>query len=116
MNTEKISKALITISIIAVVILLAVAGHAQTTPTAGGVIHNADGSTTLVVCTYGGCSTSNRSSDYQFAIGKATSKDGQKWCDKWAGPGSWSVKHAEKNSAARDNIKACQEAGRLEAR
>lgn len=107
-------KTLIAFTILALVVLVTVAGHAQTSPTAGGVIHNPDGSTTLVVCTYGGCSSSTRGSDYQFALTKATSKDGQKWCDKWAGPGSWSVKHAEKNSAARDNIKACQDAGRLE--
>jgi hypothetical protein len=83
------------------------------TQTASGTVQNADGSKTLVTCTYGGCLETTRSSDYQFALGKASGKDGQKWCDKWAGPGSWSEKHLDKKPAARANVQACKDAGRI---
>jgi len=85
--------------------------------TASGSVQNADGSKTLITCTYGGCLETTRSSDYQFALGKAQGKDGQKWCDKWAGPGSWSEKvlagkFGSKSQAAA-NIQACKDAGRI---
>ena len=77
---------------------------------------NSDGSRDLTACgTAIGCSTIHDPSAYEFAYSKATGKDGVKWCDKWAGPGSWSAKHAEGDGVrarnARANIQACQDAG-----
>lgn len=95
-----------------VVLGIALSGRASS-QTASGSVQNADGSKTLITCTYDGCLETIRSSDYQFALGKAQAKDGQKWCDKWAGPGSWSEKNLDKKPAARANVQACKDAGRI---
>jgi hypothetical protein len=59
----------------------------------------------------------HRDSTYQFALSHASGKDGQKWCDKWAGPGSWSDKHQNGDGTraqnAKANIRACKDAGRI---
>jgi hypothetical protein len=99
-------------TILILVSLMVFSGRASS-QTASGSVQNADGSKTLINCTYGGCLETTRSSDYQFALGKARSKDGQKCCDKWAGPGSWSGKNLDKKPAARANVQACKDAGRI---
>lgn len=90
-----------------------VIGNAQV---ANANVQNSDGSRDLYTCgTAIGCGSIHDPSAYEFAFSKASSKNGAKWCDKWAGPNSWSAKHADKEGVrgnnARTNIKACQDSG-----